>query len=823
MGKRARQRSRAVRMTEASVVDGMTFAAISDAVLDAVRAKLGLTDATSSWGVWIQDISDTWVVYNVDGADEATEGLWKLSYSMADDGTVTLDGDPTQVQVTYATEARDGQIVEHIAGRLLEARANDDDGRRVFRVQIIESGDSMNANRYPQPVLTAAIPLYEGAKAFDHHRTDLEKKTSTIDGLVGEYRNVAVNASGLEGDLALLPSAVHTAEALDASLAAQAQGRRPLVGISHDVMAHARVVADAGRQFREATQIVQVHSADVVADPSAGGRPLRMVAGGIYEPINPRKGTDMDLKQLLALLREATAEKRVELLKEHQAILDGVGLTADDVTKMLATEVPDAAAIAAKAKADQDAAADADAKAKADAEGKTAEPVAEQEFPKDSILGRQLVTAAVTEAKLSDKAGDVIRGQLPERFTESEVSRLVENAQALLEGAERAGLTPGVPHLVVGDEAHDKKCERLDLFFQGNFTEGYSSLKDAYIDITGNNPYDRRFRDLDFNRLVMRESIGGLYDSEGRGAEQMTESFASGTWSLTLGDSITRRLIAEYKNPQLQTWRQLTSSIVPVTDFRTQRLDRQGQYGALPVVAEGTPYQPLTTPTEEEATYALSKYGGTEDITLEAIANDDRRVIPKIPQKLARAAGRTIRDFVWNFLKNNATASYDSVALFASGHTNTTAVALSHAAMSQLTAKMERQTGYDDDVALGLYPRLLVVPPELRELGFELTTGQFAVPATTPGATAVPNMFQGTQLLVEPYLSDTNDWFLVADPADVPLLEVGFYGGREDPELFSQVDPTVGSQFNADKLTYKIRYIFGAAILDHRGFQRGTQ
>ena len=29
--------------------------------------------------------------------------------------------------------------------------------------------------------------------------------------------------------------------------------------------------------------------------------------------------------------------------------------------------------------------------------------------------------------------------------------------------------------------------------------------------------------------------------------------------------------------------------------------------------------------------------------------------------------------------------------------------------------------------------------------------------------------------------------------------------------------------FNSDKLTYKIRHIYSGAILEHRGFQRGTQ
>ena len=41
----------------------------------------------------------------------------------------------------------------------------------------------------------------------------------------------------------------------------------------------------------------------------------------------------------------------------------------------------------------------------------------------------------------------------------------------------------------------------------------------------------------------------------------------------------------------------------------------------------------------------------------------------------------------------------------------------------------------------------------------------------------------------------------------------GFLGGREEPELFVQDMPNVGSMFSNDKLTYKIRHIYGGNVL----------
>jgi hypothetical protein len=68
-------------------------------------------------------------------------------------------------------------------------------------------------------------------------------------------------------------------------------------------------------------------------------------------------------------------------------------------------------------------------------------------------------------------------------------------------------------------------------------------------------------------------------------------------------------------------------------------------------------YTALTSPTDEEATLSLSKKGNTETITLEMIANDDVGVIARIPQRLARAAKRTLYKAVFDPLRLNSATS----------------------------------------------------------------------------------------------------------------------------------------------------------------------
>ena len=95
----------------------------------------------------------------------------------------------------------------------------------------------------------------------------------------------------------------------------------------------------------------------------------------------------------------------------------------------------------------------------------------------------------------------------------------------------------------------------------------------------------------------------------------------------------------------------------------------------------------------------------------------------------------------------------------------------------------------------------------------------------TSAATSDINVHKGTlELIVVPYWSavttDGRDdrWVVVADPMDIPTIELGFFQGREAPELFTQDAETVGSMFTNDTVTYKIRHIYGGTVLDHRAF-----
>ncbi|MFI9558865.1 phage major capsid protein [Nonomuraea endophytica] len=806
-GRRVTETVDAGAVTEAMIDGQLSYADRKDLVRAALCERIKAAGSSSYGYVWVyvNDMTDSAVVY----ADMG-DVLYQCSYAIDSANAVTL-GEPTRVVRTYApdpavhpvaagpgtTDLGEGaEVVETreqitTISRVVEAKGTAADGGRIFRVRIIAYGDSKNGRRYPESVMRAAVPLYEGAKAFNHHRTEEELKTGTIAGLVGAYRSVEAATDGLYADLHLLPSCTHAAEALDASLAAQKDGLDPVIGLSHDVMAVFKPTVEGGRRLQEATAITRVHSADLVSDPAAGGKADRVLAGGIdagAEPENTQEEDTVPTKdEVLAALREASTDELAAL-----GLTKAVESKPDDKP----VETPPAPPVPAVKAVEAGPAGTA----------------------KGSYLGKLMISGKIQDAGLPVAVVESVTAGLPEQITEAEVDAAITSLKTTMAVLERADLAPKTT-VQVTQEARDKKIKALDAFFDGRHSEGYHSFKQAYCDMTG---YVPRSWDEDVNRQIMRESIGGLYDSGMRAEESLTTT----SWAQVLGDSITRRMMTVYVLPSLQSWRRIVSSIVPVNDFRTQRVGRVGGYGVLPTVNEGAPYQPLTSPPDEEATYALNKRGGTEDLTFEMIANDDVRAISNIPGKLGRAAAQTLFRFVWDMIRTNPATTYDGVPLFHASHGNLGSAALSETSLAAARVAMAEQVAYGDATEyLDLTPRILVVPPALEDIAFKLTTSAVSVGGASADAEqsrTAPNLHQGMETIKLPFLtSDDNDWYTFASPQEVNTIEIGFYGGRQDPELFTQTDPSQGSMFNADKMTWKIRHMYSGVALDHRGMYAG--
>lgn len=667
-------------------------------------------------------------------------------------------------------------------GALLESADNGQGWK--WRVQIIQAGVSKNRTEYPLAVLHKAAPLYEGVPVF-YGRKDHGADERGFDSQAGYIRDPKPNSRGVEGTFEIRRDKADVRAAVLHGWETYQQTGRLTFGFSHMVPAGkftSSVRRLAEGLVRRIERYDQVDSVDLVSRPSAGGELLGLVAG-----VNPAQERSLRaMNELLERLRrgEALTEAQITQLREE---------AADEL------RIAEAEGRAARA-----AAAAEESARKLEEAAKKAEC---RDLLSAKLAAASTLPAPLREAITADFAGRVFEAEA----LDARITRDTEIAAKLVAVLPKSG------GLTVTEAESDKWGKALDGFWSGADVEGvtrFRTLKEAFRVISGTG----------MDSLDSRLPFAILAEARLPQPGALRESVTTNTFDQLFGDSITRRMIQQYNMPQFTSWRQIASNIVPISDFRSNRRMRFGGYGDLPSVGQGAPYQPLTSPTDEEATYSIAKYGGTEDLTMEAIANDDVGSIRQIPAKLGRAAASTLYHSIWNtIIRDNATCTYDSTALYDASHGNTGTSALAAAALLAAENAMRDQTAYDESgraLGAGNMPKILVIPNELRDTAFRLVGSGVAVGAGT--YSAEPNIFQGagyTIIVVDDW-TDANNWFLFADPQNTPILEVGFFGGREEPELFTQDQPNIGSTFTADKVTYKIRHIWGVGILDHRGTYR---
>lgn len=741
------------RMIEAAASE---IRAVSDLVRIAVQKDLG-----KDW-VSVEAIYPDRMVVLLDSR------LYAYPYSISDDNQVRLGTRAEVVQHHLPVRLSEARAAGHV---FLEAIDGPDGGKWLIRV--IEAGASGNRNYYPDAVLRQAVPLFDGARVFvksdDEHIAAKGKSFSNLIGRTANARFVegAVPDTGsIEAELQLIdPEAAISVKLREA----HARGMHDLFGFSIDADATAKSVTRGGRRVREATHITKVHSVDLIIEPGAGGRLLRIVEA--QSDIDPEEYEDMTLRS-----------RMIEAIQAKNPSFDGARATDDEIETAYRDAIRDTAT-----SGQQNALAEA-----------------------RLIEARLMAREVVMTAKLPPPAKERVLARFTEAqtpFTRGDVDRAVEDERAYLARFTESGKP--VLHFDEAIQVEDRSVKigaMLDAFFDPEHKDHrqVQSFRECYIEITGDRRVSGRLDQCDMTRL--RESLG----------ERFAEALmTSATFANALGDAMTRRMLADYRaQSQHDVWR-LLANVVPLSDFRTQERTRWGGFGDLPGVAEGADYLDGGVPADEVATYKAAKTGRLSKVTLETIRNDDVGLVRQIPVKLSRAAKRTLSKFVLDFIRVNPVI-YDTKALFHVDHGNLGAAALSATSWAAARLAMMQQAEAGSGDRLGIPPRNLWVPADLEEAAFDLFKQR--------GANNDPSFIQSQAPMIVPvwYWTDANDWAASADKLDVPTVEVGFMDGNEEPELFVQDNPSVGSLFANDTITYKIRHVYGGAVMDFRGLYKAV-
>jgi ATP-dependent Clp endopeptidase proteolytic subunit ClpP len=259
---------------------------------------------------------------------------------------------------------------------------------------------------------------------------------------------------------------------------------------------------------------------------------------------------------------------------------------------------------------------------------------------------------------------------------------------------------------------------------------------------------------------------------------------------------------------------QLWTAAGSLPDFKPQSRVDLNLFPSLEKVEEGAEYTYGTIGDRGES-IQLATYGRLFSVTRQAIINDDLSTMVRVPQRMGRAAIRTVGSLVYAILNGNPNMS-DGNPLFDATHDNDGTDGLSVDGIDAGRVAMALQQDPDGHAAGGLNiaPAFLIVPVALSGEARILLNSQYE-----PGQTFVPNRVAGLAELVFDARLDANDptaWFLAANPALYDTIEVAYLNGSQTPVLEQK------EGWGVDGVEFKVRLDAGVKALDFRGLYRSV-
>lgn len=650
------------------------------------------------------------------------------------------------------------------------------DGARDVLVTLLCAGESRNGYVYVPEVLRQAAALFEGATAFcDHiaaHGTGgAVRGGRSVRDVVGSYRDVRFAEDRLAGVLRLVDSEI--AHLVEQVVHDRQRGLAvPNVGLSADMIVALSQRTD-GRKTVE--RILRVNSVDVVFDPAAGGAFEEVLEGRGLEHERHERGDRHESRRYRASggRREVDMEEMVRTMstadEANRVDSEGTMSMANGANRVIEMGVADGEMSAGAARL---------------------------------ALCADLLTARLAASGLPEAARQRLAGRFAGRvFEASELDAALREMRDLV-GSLTGGATVrgmGAGRGQMGLTMRERMQWATDRLFGLEVPE---HLRESVPHANG------------LRELFQAAGFDGRLGWELRQVTEANEVTTSVMASI-VGTSINKRLVKDYA-AQPKWWKPIVVE-TPVRDMKEQERIRLNDFASLSSVSENGAYTNLAWDDAKE-TYTPAKRGNIVYVTLETIINDDLHAVQSIPKKLARAAGVTINEFVSGLFTANSGAGStmaDTYAVFDATHHqgNLGSTALDGTSFAAAMTAIAKMT----DTAskrMGLAGTWLLVPPELEQTAFTLLYSQLKPGSEQNDA----NYFQGrARYIVVPQFTDANNWYLLADPGQVELIEIGYLGGQDAPELLVQDDPTAGTVFTNDAISYKVRWIFGGGWLDYRG------
>jgi len=354
--------------------------------------------------------------------------------------------------------------------------------------------------------------------------------------------------------------------------------------------------------------------------------------------------------------------------------------------------------------------------------------------------------------------------------------------------------------LTAGLEKPEKHCEEKALDLAGKRFRGGIGLQELLLEAAWANGYSgRNFRD---SRSVLRFAFNP-------GVEAVMSTIdISGILS-----NVANKFILDGFSSIEKTWRNITA-VRNVNDFKlftSYRLVGKDQYE---IVAPGGELKHGTL-GEETYTNKADTYGLQLSVDRRDIINDDLGAITTVSRKLGRGSGLKINDVFWTkYMANSGFFTVGNNNFLSGADTALTIDGLTKAEV----AFMDQVDG--DGKPIGVMPSIMLVPTSLSAIGSQLFKSLEMRDTTASTKFPVNNPHQGKfRVEVSRYLGNaqyagnsSKAWYLLADPADLPVIEVAFLNGQESPTI-----ETAEADFGVLGIRMRGYHDFGVNLQDPRG------
>ncbi|WP_108259133.1 phage major capsid protein [Mangrovicoccus ximenensis] len=255
-------------------------------------------------------------------------------------------------------------------------------------------------------------------------------------------------------------------------------------------------------------------------------------------------------------------------------------------------------------------------------------------------------------------------------------------------------------------------------------------------------------------------------------------------------------------------------------NFKTSTSIRIGEMGQLEEMTEHGEFKHVSrAEVGEEMT--LKTFGRAINVSRKLIIDDDLGLLGDMTSAMGQAAAQTEAAQLVNLLTSNPEMS-DGTPVFdasrgssvfnefsgnyASFSKDTSdAVNLAWAWVTAARFNMRNAKGGDGSTVVKVTPKYIVVGPVYETHGMQLLSEiQAAVVSQV-------NPHTHLELIVDPYLGEATNWYLMADPATMPCLQYGYLASAQGVQIQRQESwDTLG-------LKYRAYLDFGCGWLDWRG------